>query len=158
MPELDCRNCRECKNYKDCPSYHHQDGEVGQWFDYAEIRFCVYQCLWVRRHAKILWAGRWPQDPCGPNDESVKQHMVKTEASFIKPELIIGEVEARLSRCGRDAEKLVTQIEDGRTFNTLSSGAREVLMYIKGLRRKKRRVGFRRWVREVYYSSSQIRR
>lgn len=67
----------------------------------------------------------------------------------MKPIIAISELGVRLGRCDWQAELLITQVEDGRTFDNLSQGAREVLMYVKGFSRK--RIGFRRWLRKVYY-------
>ena len=135
----DCHNCRD---YREC---------VGKdWFNFAEIRWCVHQIIWILLHVAILRAGHWPQDPYGA-DNNTSSRTIKTEASFVKPELVIAELEERLKRCGKQAELLVTQVEDGRTLSNLSPGAREVLMYAKGFRRK--RIGFRKWLREIYHRS-----
>jgi len=132
-------DCRNCKDYRNC---------IGKdWFHFGEIRWCIYQVIWILVHAATLRAGQWPKD--SSSDSNLGQRSVKTEASFVKPELIIGEVEKRLERTGKQGELLVTQVEDGRTLSTLSPGAREVLMYVKGFKRK--RIGFRKWLREVYY-------
>lgn len=136
-------DCRDCKDYRNCT----QDIS---WFHYGQIRFCPYQCIWVLANSEMLRAGQWPKDE-GSSDSNLGQRSVKTEASFVKPELVIAELEVRLQRCGTQAELLITQVEDGRTFETLSDGAREVLMYAKGFRRK--RIGFRRWLRDVYHRS-----
>jgi len=133
-------DCKNCKDYREC---------IGlDWYDYSQIRWCPYQVIWVLQSKEILLSGRWPQDPHN-SDDNVGTKTFKTEASFVKPELVIAEVETRLKRCGSQAELLITQIEDGRNFNNLSPGAREVLMYIKGFKRK--RISFRRWLRKVYY-------
>ena len=137
-------DCRHCKDYRECKA-------PPDWFDYSQIRWCPYQCIWILAHSDILRVGEWPKAEDGSGDSNSGSRAVKTEASFVKPELIIAELEARLERCGTQAELLVTQVEDGRTLSNLSPGAREVLMYIKGFRRK--RVGFKKWLREVHYGS-----
>jgi len=142
-------DCRECKDYRECLG-------LKEWFNYAEIRWCVFQVVWILQYKDTLKDGSWPQDPYGSNDNTSNQRMVKTEASFVKPELIIGELEKRLERCGTQAELLITQVEDGRTLNNLSAGAREVLMYVKGFRRKK--ISFRRWLRTVYYRKKTVQK
>jgi len=134
-------DCRDCKDYREC---------IGKdWFNFAEIRWCVYQIIWILQFKETLLDGRWPQDPNTSDDNSSGQRAVKTEASFVKPELVIAELEARLDRCGIQAELLVTQAEDGRSLSNLSPGAREVLMYVKGFRRKN--IDFKRWLRKVFY-------
>lgn len=133
------QDCRHCKDYRDC---------IGKdWYNYAEIRWCIYQIIWILKNYTSFMAGRWPKDPYGSGSNG--QRIVQTEATFVKPILILAEVRSRLKRTGSQGELLITQIEDGRTLSTLSDGAREVLMYIKGNRRK--RIGFRRWLRKVYY-------
>ena len=133
-------DCRHCRDYRGC---------VGKdWFDFSEIRWCVWQIVWLLQFKETLTEGHWPQDPYGA-DNNTSSRTIKTEASFVKPELVIAELEERLNRCGKQAELLVTQVEDGRTLSNLSPGAREVLMYVKGFRRK--RIGFRKWLREVFY-------
>jgi len=136
MPEYDCL---KCKMWKGCPGK--------EWYHYGEVRWCVHQVVWLLQHKEILRSGRWSKDFYG-SDDSVGQRSVKTEASFVKPELVIAELEARLKMVGPQAELLITQIEDGRTLTNLSDGARAVLMYVKGFRRKD--IGFRRWIRVVY--------
>ena len=132
-------DCRHCRDYRDCPSAGKDT------YHYAEIRFCPYQVIWILSEADTLRDGDWP----GSNVISASQRSIKTEAAFVKPELIIAEVESRLQMTGDRAELLITQVEDGRTFSNLSNGAMEVLMYVKGWRQK--RIGFKKWLREVYY-------
>jgi len=138
-------DCRDCKDYRECVV-------PPDWFSFADIRWCPYQVIWILTHAATLLAGQWPKDIS--SDSNLGQRSIKTEASFVKPELTIGEVEARLEMTGKQGELLVTQIEDGRTFDTLSPGAREVLMYVKGFRRKK--IGFKKWLRQVYYAPKTV--
>ena len=132
-------DCRHCKDYRECM----QDIT---WFHYGQIRWCPYQIIWILQHKETLCAGQWPKAEDGSSDSNLGQRSVKTEASFVKPELIIGEVETRLERTGKQGELLVTQIEDGRDVSNLSTGAREVLMYVKGFRRK--RMGFSAWKKQ----------
>lgn len=133
-------DCRDCKSWKGCPGR--------EWFNFLEVRWCPFQCIWILQNRETLLSGHWPQDPYNSND-NLGQKTFKTEASFVKPELVIAELESRLERCGRQKELLITQIEDGRTLSNLSDGAREVLMYVKGFRRKG--ISFRKWLRRVYY-------
>lgn len=120
--------CQKCQNWHDCKA-------PPDFFHYGEIRWCPYQCLWIISHKETLKGGGWPQDP-SQSDNNFSRSNVQTEAPFVKPELIIGEVEARLAMTPSKGELLITQVEDGRTIDNLSDGARAVLMYIKGWRRK----------------------
>jgi len=93
----------------------------------------------------MLREGQWPLQYV----ESGESRQLHAEAYFVKAVLVITEVEVRLAMTDNNGELLVTQVEDGRTLKNLSDGAREILMYVKGNRRKK--VGFRRWLKKIYY-------
>ena len=74
---------------------------------------------------------------------------VSSEGNFVRPTVVIAELMARIDRTGIQGEMLMSQVEDGRTYHTLTIGAKEALRYVSGFRRK--RIGFKRWLREVYY-------
>ena len=134
-------DCRNCKDYRGC---------IGKdWFNYAEIRWCVYQIVWIITHRQELEAGRWPDNPHGSADDNPRSGNTATEASFVKPDIVIAELEERLRAVGPQAELLICQVEDGRSFSNLSSGAREVLMYAKGFRRKA--LTFNAWRKQRMY-------
>lgn len=138
MAEYDCL---KCKMWKGCPGK--------EWYHYGEVRWCIHQVVWLLQHKEILQSGKWPQDPYSSSDSNLSQHSVKTEASFVKPELVIAELEARLKRVGPQAELLITQIEDGRTLTNLSPGARAILIYVSGFRRKD--MSYNQWQRQKRY-------
>jgi len=134
-------DCRNCKDYRGC---------IGKdWFNFAEIRWCPLQCIWLLQQKETLRSGRWPQDPHGSADDNPRSGNTATEASFVKPDIVIAELEERLRSAGPQAELLICQIEDGRSFSNLSSAAREVLMYVKGFRRK--HMPFMGWLRQRRY-------
>jgi hypothetical protein len=149
MTEVDCHTCR---NWRDCPG-------LREWFNYSEIRFCPYQVIWVIRWADILRTGDWPQDPDGGGDDNHGQRSIKTEAGFVKPSLILAEVESRLQRTGKDGKILRYQIEamDSRynplvlcmVYDRLDRDARTALLYVKGWRQKK--MCFADWKRQRKY-------
>jgi len=134
-------NCQKCKNWHDCKA-------PPDWWNYSEVRFCPYQCLWILANADTLRAGHWPIQE-GQAEDPVGNRQFKSEASFVKPELIIGELESRLAKTPNRGELLVTQIEDGRTLSNLSNGARAILMYLKG--RKRKAMDFNAWQRQKRY-------
>ena len=168
----DCHNCRD---YRGCPGKRRTcpdctgkaadggiscatcngTGYINEGYLYNEIRWCPQQVIWLIEHKETLIDGHWPQDPYGA-DNNTGSRTIKTEASFVKPELVIGELETRLERCGKQAELLVTQIEDGRTLSNLSPGAREVLMYVKGFRRK--RMSFSAWKKQRKYRQNDYQK
>jgi len=128
----------------DCPSCKSWKGCAGRdWYDFRDIRWCVYQIIWILQNAYLLNAGTWP--------EQIKGHsrQLRAEGYFVKAKIIMGELNARLSRTHNQGEMLITQIEDGRTFGNLSPGAYDIVMYIKGNRRKP--TDFRAWQRQRRY-------
>lgn len=132
------RVCRKCKRWKGC---------IGKdWYHFGEIRWCPLQVIWILQNAEMLRAGLWPPQ-CVESGES---RQIKEEGYFVKAILAITEVDLRLAMTDNKGELLVTQVEDGRTLSTLSDGAREILIYVKGRNRKI--IDFRRWLREVYYA------
>ena len=135
-------DCRKCKSWKGC---------IGKdWYHYGEIRWCPLQCIWILQYAQELKEGRWPEISDFSSEE------MKTEAPFARTIAIIAELEERLDMTDNKGELLITQVEDGRTFDDLSQGARAILLYVKGWRRKS--IGFRRWLREVYYQKTGEKR
>lgn len=151
-PCRDCKDYRECEAEADCRKCRDYRQCIGKdWYDSADIRWCPYQVMWILEHRETLKGGEWPEDNTNsPNSQT----NVRTQASFEKCIDTIAEVEERLKKTGWQAELLITQVEDGRTFDTLSKGAREVLMYVKGFRRK--RIGFRKWLRVIYYGHKGV--
>ena len=135
------RDCRNCRDYRGCAGK--------DWFNYAEIRWCVYQVLWIITHKETLQSGRWPKDPYGSADDNPGRRNTASEASFVKPEVVLAELEARLARTHNWGELLITQIEDGRSILSLSDGAMEILRYVSGFRRKA--LSFSRWQRQKRY-------
>jgi hypothetical protein len=133
VAEFDCRKCRQ---WKGCPGK--------EWYHYGEIRWCPQQIIWIYQHADVFRAGDW----VARNVELGGSRQIHCEAYFVKAGIAIAELDARAEGMEDRGELLITQIEDGRTLETLSPGARAQLMYLKGKNRKKS--DFRRWRREVY--------
>jgi hypothetical protein len=131
-------DCRHCKDFRECL------GDI-EWFHYGQIRFCPHQILWILRHSETLRDGDWPQDPINPGDDNPNSKIIKTEASFVKPILILAEVESRLKRTGIHGKLLVAQIEAGRELNTLDREAMDALFYVQGWQQK--RDSFTNWKR-----------
>jgi hypothetical protein len=135
-------DCRRCRDYRHCIV-------PPEWFNYAEVRFCVFQIIWILQHAETLRAGHWPKNPNQIGDDNLGQKGIKTEASFTKPIIILAEVECRLRRTGINGKLLVAQIEAGRQFSDLDRDARDALLYVKGWRQK--RMSFRAWKKARKY-------
>lgn len=131
-------DCRRCKRWQDC-------AHNGSYFHYGEIRWCPQQVIWILQNAATLRAGVW----ISPPDDSASSTQINPEAYFVKAGIAISEVEVRLARIPNEGEILVTQIEDGRTLTTLSPGARAILIYVSGFRRKD--MSYNQWQRQKRY-------
>lgn len=128
--------------WKGCPG---QD-----WYDYGDIRWCPRQVIWILQNANGLEAGIWPEQ------FKIHSRQISVEAYFVKAKLIIAEVKHRLELTDNQGELLITQVENGRsledspTSSGLSQGAYEILMYVKGWRRKS--TDFHAWQRKRKYN------
>lgn len=132
MAEYDCPSC---KMWRGCPGK--------EWYHYGEIRWCPYQVIWILQNVATLDEGTWVIDK-NLTDESDRR--VINEAYYVKAKIAIAEVRVRLARHSDSGEILVTQIEDRRSIDTLSDGAYEILMYVKGKKRKAE--NFNTWKRK----------
>ena len=148
-------DCRECKDWRTCigktricPKCKGSKRDKGRICDecdgagyvwegylFAELRWCPYQIMWVLANADILHAGKWPPQ-YSPCEEPKKGKRVSKEGYFVKPAIIIAEVEKRLETTGTSGKHLVSQSKAGETLGNLDNEAWEVLMYVKGRNRK----------------------
>lgn len=137
-------DCRNCKNWKDCD--HPNDTE----FDYGQIRWCPYQCVWIIAHAESLRMGNFEL-----TDTNIGARNIPHEGNFVKAISVLAELEVRLKETGADGQKLWKQVaNEGREFKYLRPLAKQALMYVKGWRRK--RMSYRRWVREIYLKPKEV--
>lgn len=123
-------DCLDCQRWQEC---------IGKaYFVFAEIRFCPFQIVWIVRHRETLLDGRWVDDPVSSSyTDGGIQSGYKSEASFVKPELIIGEVEKRMKSLTRDArDAFIDAVDKEYLIRNYSPPAYNVLMYLKGHRRK----------------------
>lgn len=132
------RDCQRCRNYKDCSGK--------PFFVFSDIRFCPFQIMWVIENAEVMKTN-WPAAPDG---SSYVEPMVRTgyrsEASYVKSVVILGEVNARLDRTGTDGKLLWAQVLANLE---LSHESKSALMYSSGWRRK--RMSYRRWLKQRRY-------
>lgn len=148
MAEYDCQKCRQ---WKGCPGRWYSYTENGEkveeeWYHFGEIRWCPRQDIWILQSAEIFRDGTWVTK----HEESGESKQLRPEAYFVKAGIAISELKARLDRTPNRGELLITQVEDGRTLETLSDGAYEILMYIKGKNRKS--MDFHAWQRQRRYN------
>jgi len=156
--EQDCRHCKDWRaclgKTRVCPKcagkgqYKERTcdecdgtGYVWEGYLFAELRWCPYQTLWVLSNAEILHLGRWPKQ-YDLREDSKRSRRIQNEGYFVKPAIIIAEVEDRLgttltSLSSFDEGKLLyAQAKAGETLQTLDDDAWDALMYVKGFNRK----------------------
>lgn len=129
------QDCRRCTNWRLCP------GKESYLFAY--LRWCPYQILWVLANSETLHSGKWPPQ-YSPFEEPRKKQL-NEEGYFVKPAIIIAEVEKRLETCGTPGKLLIREAQAGEALETLSDEAFSVVLYVKGWRRKE--TDFNTWRR-----------
>ncbi len=84
------------------------------WFSYGEIRYTLDQVLFLLAHKELLESGHWPPQH---NDSgyigSSKGRAYKAEGYFVKPVIIIAELNVRLEAAGDDGELVVERYTGG---------------------------------------------
>lgn len=136
--------CLKCKRWKDCIGRPH--------YEYSDIRFCPYQIMWILENADVLLSGVWPIDTA---TESVSQKSISHEAKFVKSEIVIGEVEKRMTTTGDVGVCLKDAARKQIIIKELSDPERNVLMYLKGKRRKL--VTYSRWKADKNYYTYTVK-
>lgn len=140
------KDCQKCKDYRDCAGHVYiVKTETGKeyvpWFHYGEIRFCPYQITFIIENSATLGTGGWPLNPEGSGyiDPAIYTGY-RSEAYYIKPVGILGEVNRRLTRTGTHGKLLRAEVLAGLE---LSQESKDALIYVKGWRRK--RMGYNAW-------------
>ena len=118
-------DCRDCKRWQSCRGKGH--------YKYSDIRFCPHQIMWILEQADVLLDGAWPVDVAL---ESFGQRGIAHEATFEKPEIVLGEVEKRMESTGPVGECLRHAAESQKGIWELAGPEYNVLMYLKGKKRK----------------------
>jgi hypothetical protein len=140
--------CQRCRRWRDCTA-------PPDWFNYTEIRFCPYQCLWILAHDETLECGQWPIQP-GQAESPLGSRQFRAEAAFVKPEVIIAELRSRLAKTGIQGKLLRAQAKAEVTSpDDLEWEAREALWYITGWNRKT--INFGAWKRQRRYRGMIIK-
>lgn len=126
-------SCLNCKRWKECPG-----GKAH--YEYKDIRWCVFQISWLFIHSAKLIDGEWPDDPdkveTGYTGGNVKKP-IGHEARFVKSALVIGELEARFKTVGKAGQKFLHIAVSGQlVLSDTEFELYEVLMYVKGFKRK----------------------
>jgi len=103
--------------------------------------------MWILEHSDTLLDGDWPTDPDGNTETDHVQKGYNSEASFVKPEVTLADVEFRLKTTGPSGEALRDAAQKGYLIDDLSPPAWRALMYVKGFYRKKQT--FSQWIRGI---------
>ena len=108
-----------------------------EWYNYGEFNFKRDQILWALRNAELFRSGKWPPQniESGYTDSSIRRKGVKREPAFVKPEIIIAEIDWRIERTGVDGKLLLAEIQA--EYELFSDEAWRALNYISGWKRKK---------------------
>jgi len=123
--------CQKCRDWKGCLGK--------EFYNYAEIQFCIHQVAWLIRNAETMRRGDWPAEP----DDNVGTQQVRDEAAFTNAVLVIAEVDTRLEETGDAGKHLVDVLMAGVETYNLSQNPRDALYYISGWNRK--RISFNKW-------------
>ncbi len=84
------------------------------WFSYGSIRYSPDQLLFLLEHRALLESGRWPSEHIESGyTGSSKGRAYKSEGYFVKPVIIIAELNARLTSCCLDGELVVGRYTNG---------------------------------------------
>lgn len=132
--------CIACQDYHDCTF-----GAGKEWYSFADIRYCPFQVIWIIQNRELIEDGTWPESDDHTDPQIHTGY--RSEAYFVKPALIWGELRVRLKYTKRDGQTLIEEIDRGlAAIELLSTAARDALMYVKGARRK--RQGYAQWLAE----------
>jgi len=140
-----------------------------EWYSYNVYRWTREQVIWALRHREFFDDGRWPPiigDYVTDEYDSthkkwikvyhsestyieplINKRQIKAEAYFVKPGIIIAEIDKRMETTRDAGEALIDEIEVGITeYKLLSRPARKALDYISGYYRREQT--FAQWKAE----------
>lgn len=84
------------------------------WFSYGAIRYTIEQILFLLEHKGLLESGYWPpQHKDSGYIGSSKGRAYKTEGYFVKPVIIIAELNFRITLTGLDGKLVIERYADG---------------------------------------------
>ena len=134
-------DCRDCKSWKGC---------IGKdFFLYSEIRYCLYQMIWLIENLETLGTGEWPDEP--DDNRSVLQ--LKAEASFTKAIEMAAETKILLDSLPRYArDHLLDVIKANVYIENMSYTPRTALYYISGLRKD---MDFNKWRWQIRHRKNE---
>lgn len=133
------QDCRHCKGWAGCPG--------NDWYSFGQIRWCPQQVFWILKHAYILEAGNWPDQP-----REGKSQVVPHEGYFVKAALVLAQVKYRLKWTGWRGRLLAEEAINREKMLYLSGDAKSALYYISGGKPRKRKFGA--WLADRDYRKS----
>ncbi len=109
---------------------------IDEFYSYGQFTFKRDEVLWALRNADLFREGKWPPQniASGYTDPGIRRKGVKREPAFVKPAVIIAEVDWRLERAGVDGKLLLAEVQAG--YERFSDEAWSALNYISGWNRK----------------------
>ena len=137
------KDCRKCSSIRGCAGK--------EWFHYGEVRWCVFQVLWILEHSEELGSGdSWPPAPDGSSyiDPKIRTGY-PSEANYAKPVAILAEVKRRLKKTGIHGKLLRSEVKAGETMETMEPEARDALWYTAGWEKKD--LSFSAWKKQRNY-------
>lgn len=145
--------CRECVNWNACPLEKRTD----LYFQPGDIKYCRVQTLFLLAHWDFLEAYQYPPDfrITGYNDMPMVSGS-SSQAPFQLAADIHMEIEVRAESVKHYAidrwRLLIAEAMLGYKYNDLSSGARSVLNFISG---RRKRMGYRQWIKQKNYREAK---
>ena len=77
---------------------------ASQWYAYSEIRYTKDQILFLLENVSLLREGFWPPNPRESGYVGSSKKVFKSDGKFVKPIIIITELDVRLSLCGKNGQ------------------------------------------------------
>lgn len=123
-----------------------------EWFSYGQFTFQRDEVLWALHNANLFREGKWPPQniTSGYIDPGIRKKGVKREPAFVKPAVIIAEIDWRLERTGVDGKLLMAEV-DAR-YERFSDEAWAALNFISGWKRK--RMSYNQWKADRKYKKA----
>ncbi len=146
------KSCRSCRDWSNCPGH--------EWYSMSDWCWCRPQVLWMIEQffgvhgtlGVVLGRESWPAEgrASGYTEAPKTSHSVNSHASFERPMQLVGELEHRLLKTGKDGRLLVLEVHVHNACNTtgrdLSQDARAAQGYFSVWKRK--RLGYVQWQAE----------
>ena len=117
---------------------------LDEYYSYSEFTFKRDQILWALRYAELMIDGKWPPEPLntGYTDPGIRRKGVKREPEFVKPAVIIAEIDKRIELTNLEGKLLMAEVDAD--YERFSDEAWMALNFITGWKRKKDYVNWKK--------------